>query len=614
MNLWGICSLLFIGCTPVSRLEQALRQSGDNRPQLEQVLRHYSRNPDDSLKYKAACFLIENMPGHGWYEGAEWHTYQKWIDSAYHAKSFVFRVMLYEAFFQQPDATNDLVRYEDIQHIDSHFLITHLDSTFSAIRKRPWLTDLSFEQVCEYVLPYRVGNERPRLLFRLQDSLFESNIRELLAYDDNRYQAENVLSQFFNYKGEQSVKILYRGRYIDYSILGCVPWSFVHSWMARLGLCPVACDLTPAFPDRNGRHCWSVMINNSQINHISRLTPEINKEGKIYRNTFSHNPHPEPDTSEYVPPFFRSPFYKDVTPSYSPVKDVIISPLIPIHTSYGYLCVFNNREWEPVAYSEFKRGRFHFKDMGGNVVYLPVVYPNGEASAVSYPFILDVMGRVETLQPDTIRRINLKLTRKYPSKYQIARMNQMFLPAVVEASAYPDFRQTDTLATFGKISLQQWTVAEIKSFRKYRYWRIRSARFSILGECFLRDEEGRKIIPLQRKSDKPANDHPAFDDNPITYFYSDGAGTLSFDMGEGTVLSAIECLLRNDGNDVWPGHWYELSYHDGAGWCSLGMKEARDRWIEFNGIPRNALLWLKDLTSGQEERIFTYADGEIRFW
>ena len=47
-------------CTAPSRLETALRQSGANRSELEKVLAHYE---GDSLKYRAACFLIEHMPG-----------------------------------------------------------------------------------------------------------------------------------------------------------------------------------------------------------------------------------------------------------------------------------------------------------------------------------------------------------------------------------------------------------------------------------------------------------------------------------------------------------------------------------------------------------------------
>ena len=61
---------LFSGCrkNPVL-LEEVLAYSGANRPELEKVIAHYARNPEDSLKLRAAVFLIENMPGHYAMEG-----------------------------------------------------------------------------------------------------------------------------------------------------------------------------------------------------------------------------------------------------------------------------------------------------------------------------------------------------------------------------------------------------------------------------------------------------------------------------------------------------------------------------------------------------------------
>ena len=46
----------------ITPLEVALQSAENNRKELEKVLCHYQKNPADSLKYKAACFLIENMP------------------------------------------------------------------------------------------------------------------------------------------------------------------------------------------------------------------------------------------------------------------------------------------------------------------------------------------------------------------------------------------------------------------------------------------------------------------------------------------------------------------------------------------------------------------------
>lgn len=53
------------GCDPTypPKVQQALNEAGANREQLVKVLAHYSKNPADSLKLRAAEFLIGNMPG-----------------------------------------------------------------------------------------------------------------------------------------------------------------------------------------------------------------------------------------------------------------------------------------------------------------------------------------------------------------------------------------------------------------------------------------------------------------------------------------------------------------------------------------------------------------------
>ncbi|MDE5611454.1 MAG: discoidin domain-containing protein, partial [Odoribacter sp.] len=96
--------------------------------------------------------------------------------------------------------------------------------------------------------------------------------------------------------------------------------------------------------------------------------------------------------------------------------------------------------------------------------------------------------------------------------------------------------------------------------------------------------------------------------------YPKDSDVLTIDMGRPVSISKVECLLRNDGNAVWPGHCYELLYHDGKEWCSLGEQEAKERWVEFDRVPSGALLWLRNLTEGRQERIFTVKDNQVRFW
>ncbi|MDR1583356.1 MAG: hypothetical protein LBS55_08900 [Prevotellaceae bacterium] len=56
--------ILLIACsTTPSQLEHALQLAGDNRAELEKTLAHYSANPADSLKYRAAsCSCSTILP------------------------------------------------------------------------------------------------------------------------------------------------------------------------------------------------------------------------------------------------------------------------------------------------------------------------------------------------------------------------------------------------------------------------------------------------------------------------------------------------------------------------------------------------------------------------
>ncbi len=69
LTIWILLVSLYSGCKESSELESALLLAGDNRIELEKVLEYYKQSPSDSLKYKAACFLIENMLYHYYYEG-----------------------------------------------------------------------------------------------------------------------------------------------------------------------------------------------------------------------------------------------------------------------------------------------------------------------------------------------------------------------------------------------------------------------------------------------------------------------------------------------------------------------------------------------------------------
>ena len=62
----------------ITSLEVALRSAGDNRGELEKIFCYYKRKNTDSLKYKAACYLIENMPFHRYSVGEQLENYKSY--------------------------------------------------------------------------------------------------------------------------------------------------------------------------------------------------------------------------------------------------------------------------------------------------------------------------------------------------------------------------------------------------------------------------------------------------------------------------------------------------------------------------------------------------------
>ena len=85
-------------------------------------------------------------------------------------------------------------------------------------------------------------------------------------------------------------------------------------------------------------------------------------------------------------------------------------------------------------------------------------------------------------------------------------------------------------------------------------------------------------------------------------------------MGEPVCATSVRIVPRGDDNDICPGDEYELLYFDGDKWQSCGRKMADDNELHYDDIPSNCLLWLRDLTRGNDERPFLIDGKENTDW
>ena len=103
------------------------------------------------------------------------------------------------------------------------------------------------------------------------------------------------------------------------------------------------------------------------------------------------------------------------------------------------------------------------------------------------------------------------------------------------------------------------------------------------------------------------------DNAPLTYLGV--RENLEWSLVEGQELCKIRYLGRNDDNNIFPGDLYELFYyHFPEGWISLGKQQAQREFLIYEQVPAGGLYWLRDLTKGREERIFTWEKGRMNFW
>ena len=606
--------ILFASC--VSNMPEdvrnALRQSRANRSELETVIRHFSEKDDDSLKLKAAYFLIANMPGHYSYTGDYLETFRTRVDSAYSSESPIVREVLYNAPLLLENVVVGLKRQYDIENIGSDFLIDHINYEIDAYRDNPLYSDLSFEDFCEYVLPYRLFYEKINDKFlsyqkRVRDSM-ATFLRSLpyTSYTTSDLVRKAGFGQTFN---NQRLKAGYNLpdpdlRYYTFECNARAQYECLK--LRSLGI-PSFVDFCPAWSSRDGSHSW----HNYLDIYGKVIRPDQASYSKVYRRTYAANPVPDSTQlcrNETIPFMFRNPFIRDVTDEYAEVYDVDMRNIAGIRAHYGYLCLHNKLVWQPVAWGEFDCDRIRFTKLAGGCLFLPVCCVEKEGMrAFDYPFSVTPRKVIRYI-PDKDKLVTMKLERKYPNDLtKLYHFNRM-VGTTLEASNTSDFIYADTLYTVKDIDYTVYPSVSLSTNRAYRYYRVKKADTYIrLAELHFKDENGKELMG------KVIPDYPEYRDNdPLTVAVANDG--IVIDFGNPVKVREMAYMPMNDANNVFPGDLYELLYWDMDGWQSCGKQIAKDYTVTYDSVPGNAVYILRNLSRGKEERVFTCTDQHIRFW
>ena len=622
-----VCTILSItACTIQPGVRSALRLAGENRGEMEAVLKHYSA-PEDKQKKKAAEYLIRYMPGHVSVSG-NWKSYSDSISTI-----FSSGVTAAEKISRANAATTNYNPEfsQDIKTLTADYLIWNIDRSFEMWQNSPYLQHLNFDEFCETVLPYKCFEGQPADRWKDYAAEYGADIRERMSQIDEwrfgvRAAVENVNEAF----GLDMSKPLLKPEGLKDSPLfdiegiknlpynTCLEMSKMGVILGRANGLPVNLEFLPNWPLQEQSHYWNEFRaeNGREFDYIPfEIKPQdahhIDKRrAKAYRKCYA------PDRLLWqamqdgvkLPRPFSDPFIRDVSEKYNLVSDIKV-PIKGCRDKYACLAVFDNERWMPVQIGRIKGGKAYFKKVGREVLYIVLsLSDNGAQKGISGPFILDIKGNMQPITPlKNAGTQDITIDRKFPAFVHIWPFRETLTGFVLEASSTPDFSTCIEAARWEDTSLFS-SDRYFKLDSPYRYWRIRGlweGPITLAEFYFYSNGERIKPVSIQgRQVDR------LFDSNEVTSMWLRTDIYAQVDFETPVLLDRAAVIRRGDGNCVKPGDTYQLYYWDDNGWTLFQEKEADDIRITFKDVPAGRLYRIRDITKGKQHRTFIYKDGK----
>ncbi|GHT88497.1 hypothetical protein FACS189474_3840 [Bacteroidia bacterium] len=632
-------------------LEEALRFADTNRPELEKVLQHYASDPNDSLKYKAAVFLIENMSGHYSYKNEEWldayyHELDTSVGLSYDNETNKNIIEQISAKYQG-NKTQETVW--DIQVVTSEFLIDNIERAYAVWIGGEWTTHVSFADFCEYILPYKGTELQPLDQWReYAKEMLKADLDTLHycdLYKNSSFQAATVVSkeiiklnrQYLPFGGVRSIPVKNIQTIAKIPFGACEDYSILALAVMRSKGIPVMEDFTPQWPFQPQAHSWNILLNNRGKNMVfsagssnpGELHNPDTKMAKVFRRTYAINREISAihASEKFIPFTFQNYFIQDVTDEYMETCDVEMD--IPAKFKnkykYAYLAVFDNKNWIPVHYGKVKGGKVKFEKMGKMCMYLPVFYDEQGIVPFTDPFHISIRGMVKRYQTIPTNSLIATIYRKYFIAGHCYEVGHRMEGGVFEASNRADFSDAVTIYQIPRFTVQSGEVRLDTLEKPYRYWRYYSAEagYNNLAELYFYSPG--KELPIYGKiigtpgsytHQKDNEKEVVFDNDPLTFFDAPAPNHtwVGMDFGEPVQIGKISYTPRGDGNDITPGDIHELLYWDGRQWVSMGQKKAIDIKLIYENVPAGTMYWIRNLSRGRDERIFSYENGELAWW
>jgi len=635
----------------VSDVRVVLDMAGENEKELKKVLTYYQA-PRDSLKLKAALFLIKGMRYKYSLEGSQLGKFNTVFSELekLKAKKTLIKDANTGKFTAVDSIWNKVAKKEgylyrtslevkpDLYFIKAAYLIENIEYAFKAWNF-PWCSHLTFDEFCEYILPYRFMDESLiswRSIVSEKYNVLIDSIKSLKIKDPVKVCeiVNSKLSKGWRYShtlAEYPVAITVDNLF-KAKMGSCTHQTgFAIFVMRALGV-PVVHEQVPHYGNRSLGHDFNAVLDKDKkfvnfevgVKQMGEVVKTRFKWDflipKIYRKTYAdiENSLAVLGEGEEIPPYFKIPNLIDVTEQYLSVSEVKIelTQPVPENSNFVYLCTFDNEKWKAVSWTKIEKKTATFKNMGQGFMYMPMYYKNGQFLPASHPLKIDITGKIISLVPSQKKEL-LLLKRKFKPRKWFRRLT---IGGKFQASNKVNFEDAIDLYVINDtldLVTQNIPIQKKKKYRYVRYLFPANSKGQIGEMSFFSGNNkiiGDIITAKSISNEKTVKN--AFDGSVITFVETkekDNGQWIGLDFGEKKNISKLSFCPRTDKNNVWKQLNYEFFYWRN-GWNSLGVKKATSYELEYESPASNVLYLLKCLDEGKEERIFTYKNGKQIWW
>lgn len=484
----------------------------------DKVLQYYTSKDADSLKYKAAKFLLANIPYHFSLnniaeESNEWELWRLETDSILKG---LLRDYPYDGIPRDtinaiqalrdtlltaknlPEITTVGTFMWDSTFLTAEFLIQHIDNAFEVWQTSKYAKELAFDEFKEYILPYTslrsygflTHGKRLNTLFAPLVGLDSAaTITECIRrYNHNvgTLRGINGQNRRKGYGGLYDMYVHGAHECTDIAVWGC-------NILRACGI-PVVVENVIGYRDFTGKHFHCCMYDSDSnnwypFNAESSLPGNFSFESPVCLNVYRHLFAAQKNTpyflrrkGEPVPTELSDPCIQDVTSQYMDVYSVTL----PADTTQGnrlaYLAVFNAHSgvkattWGAI---DILTNSVTFENALTGILYLPVYCTKEGYKSFSSPFYLAIengkaqVRHIPGVDKDTTTT-SLLLTRKFPRKKRMIQVAEELVGGKFLGANKADFSDAVELYTITDAPQPQLKEYRFNRTGKYRYYRFQA--------------------------------------------------------------------------------------------------------------------------------------------